>query len=195
MKIYSQAHLFCACCSCTLELVASLFGYSTKFLAEFPDTKDGKSVCWMAQTIMTIERGEINMTRDEKKIEAIARMKKAGIFPQTIKQFEEDGYVSISEPPVGAFFWAEGEDLQRIRDFEEKHNALVYLVIRSYTDFGKMDCYLYVSDYPEEWPQDREDLANSEPMAYVYNHDMPDCSEFGCIGTRRSIAAGLLRTW
>ena len=135
------------------------------------------------------------MTRDEKKAEAIKRMKLADIFTQTIKQFEEDGYVSISEPPVGAFFWAEGEDLQRIRDFEEKHNALVYLVIRSYTDFGKMDCYFYVSDYPEEWPQDREDLANSEPMAYVYNHDMPDCSEFGCIGTRRSIAAGLLRTW
>lgn len=70
------------------------------------------------------------MTRDEKKAEAIKRMKLADIFPQTIKQFEEDGYVSISEP-----------------------------------------------------------------MAYVYNHDMPDCSEFGCIGTRRSIAAGLLRTW
>ena len=56
------------------------------------------------------------MTRDEKKAEAIKRMKLADIFPQTIKQFEEDGYVSISEPPVGAFFWAEGEDLQRIRD-------------------------------------------------------------------------------
>ena len=36
------------------------------------------------------------MTRDEKKAEAIKRMKLADIFPQTIKQFEEDGYVSIS---------------------------------------------------------------------------------------------------
>lgn len=35
------------------------------------------------------------MTRDEKKAEAIKRMKLADIFPQTIKQFEEDGYVSI----------------------------------------------------------------------------------------------------
>lgn len=135
------------------------------------------------------------MTRDEKKIEAIARMKKAGIFPQTIKQFEEEGYVSISEPPVGAFFWAEGEDLQRIRDFEEKYNALVYLVIRSYTNLGKMDSYLYVSDYEEEWERDREDLENKEPLVYVYNHDMPDCSEFGRIGVRCSIAAGLLREW
>lgn len=32
------------------------------------------------------------MTRDEKKAEAIKRMKLADIFPQTIKQFEEDGY-------------------------------------------------------------------------------------------------------
>ena len=58
------------------------------------------------------------MTRDEKKAEAIKRMKLADIFPQTIKQFEEDGYVSISEPPVGAFFWADGENFKRNRDFE-----------------------------------------------------------------------------
>lgn len=137
----------------------------------------------------------MNITREDKKAEAIERMKLLGIFAPTRKQFEKDDYVSISEPPVGAFFWAEGTDLQRIRKFEESHNALVYLVVRSYTTLGKMDTYLYVSDHRDEWEQDREDLKNNEPLCYVYNHDMPDCSEFGCVGIEKTCAAGLCRTW
>ena len=137
----------------------------------------------------------MNITREDKKAEAIERMKLLDIFAETRKQFERDDYVSISEPPVGAFFWAEGEDLQRIREFEENRNVLVYLVIRSYTTFGKMDCYLYVSDHRDEWEQDREDLKNREPLCYVYNHDRPDCSEFGCVGIEKTCAAGLCRTW
>ena len=62
---------------------------------------------------------------EEKKAEAIERMKALGIFPQTIKQFKDEGYISISEPPLGAFYWAEGEDLERIRQFEDEHDELV----------------------------------------------------------------------
>ncbi len=137
----------------------------------------------------------MEISREEKKTEAIARMKALGSFPDTIKQFKDDDYISISEPPVGAFYWAEGADLQRIKDFEKQHDALVYAVVRTYSNIGKMDSYLYVSDYRDEWGQDTEDIKNMAPLAYVYNHDMPDCSEFGCVGLEKSIAAGLLRTW
>ncbi len=137
----------------------------------------------------------MSKTREEKKIEAIARMKQLKIFPETIKQFEKDDYVSISESPVGAFYWAEGEDLQRIKEFEEQYNAVVYVVVRTFSNIGKMDSYLYVSDYDEEWERDRSDLDSMSPLAWVYNHDMPDCSEFGSVGIERSVAAGLLRTW
>lgn len=95
--------------------------------------------------------------RDKQKAEAIARMRMLDIFPETIKQFDCDGKVSISESLARAFYWAEGWDLDRIEQFEEDHNALVYLVIRSYTTYGKMDSYLYVSQYEEEWTQDRAD--------------------------------------
>lgn len=132
---------------------------------------------------------------EAKKAEAVAHMKKLGVFPETIKQFEQAGYVSISEPPLGAFYWAEGEDLQRIRDFEKQYNALVYVVIRTYTSIGKMDSFLYVSNYPEEWESDRDLLDEMAPYAYVHNHNMPDCSEIGSIGIERSVAAGLLRVW
>lgn len=87
------------------------------------------------------EKGKsMNVTREEKMAEAIERMKALRVFKPTIKQFKDDGYISISEPPFGAFYWAEGDDLKRIREFEEQNNALVYLVVRSYTTFGKMDC-------------------------------------------------------
>lgn len=42
----------------------------------------------------------MEISREEKKTEAIARMKALGIFPDTIKQFKDDDYISISEPPV-----------------------------------------------------------------------------------------------
>lgn len=137
----------------------------------------------------------MNISQKDKKAEAIARMKILKIFPKTIKQFEQGNHVSISEPPVGAFFWVEGEKLKELREWEQKYNALVYAIIRSYTSIGMMDSYLYVSDYKEEWEDDRRMLKEGEALAYVLNRDMPDYSEFGCIGIKRTIAAGLERTW
>jgi len=53
-------------------------------------------------------------TREEMKDEAIKRMKKLGIYAETIKQFEKENLISISEPPMGAFYWVEGDDLNYI---------------------------------------------------------------------------------
>lgn len=137
----------------------------------------------------------MNISIEEKKTEAVDRLKKLRIFPETIKQFEKDGKVSRSEPPFGAFFWVEGDDLKKLRKFEEHYSALVYLVIRTYTGIGVMDSYLYVSDYREEWADDRQRLTENETFAWVENLDAPDCSEFGSIGFTYSPAASLLRVW
>ena len=137
----------------------------------------------------------MNISREEKKVEAIARMKKWGIFSQTIKQFEKEDLVSISEPLIGAFYWVEGEELERMKQFEEQHNALVYCIVRAFTEFGKLDAYLFVSDYKEEWQMDHEDQKAWQQLAYVVNWDAPDCSEFGSIGLQRTVAAGLKRIW
>ena len=144
---------------------------------------------------MAVREERIN--RVEKKVEAVARMQMLGIFPDTIRQFEKEDLVSISEPPFGAYFWAEGEELERIREFEKKNNALVYTAIHSYyRELGKMTSYLFVSDYKdEEWEMDREDLKQGQSLVYVYNHDEPIFSEFGSIGIKLGAAAGLLRTW
>lgn len=137
----------------------------------------------------------MNISIEEKKVEAIRRMKELGIFNQTIQQFEKDDLISISEPPFGAFYWIEGKDLERVREFEQKYDALVFVAIRSYTDIGKMDSFLYVSDRIEEWETDHEIMKNGEVFAYVYNHDAPEDSEFGYIGIAPTVAAGLRRTW
>jgi hypothetical protein len=136
-----------------------------------------------------------NVTREEKITEAIKRMKAMEIYQPIIKSFGKEGLIGMSEPPVGAFYWVEGKELDEIRKWEDEHDALVYLVVRSFTTFGTMDSYLYVSDYPDEWEMDWKDLEQHIQTAYVVNRDAPDCSEFGSIGYRLTIAAGLERVW
>lgn len=137
----------------------------------------------------------MNISKEQKKAEAIKRMKMLDISPLTIKQFEEKNCVSISESPLGAFYLASGKDLRLICEFEKEHNALVYLVVRTYTTIGRMDCYMFVSDDEDDWEQDCDDLENKEAFCFVYNHKMPECSEFGSIGVKRTRGAGLLRVW
>ena len=137
----------------------------------------------------------MNVSIEEKKTEAISRMKMLGLYPTIIKEFERDFTVNRSDPPFGALYWVEDKELEELRAWEIKHNALVYHVVRSYTTFGTLDTYLYVSDDKEEWDVDHDDLKDGNPLAYVVNHDMPDCSEFGYIGIKTTSAAGLVRTY
>ena len=136
----------------------------------------------------------MNIPIEEKKTEAIERMKKIGLFPHAIKDFRLNGIVQVSEPPNGCLYYLEPEVLERVKAFEDECEALVYLVVRSYTEFGKMDSYLYVSDHKEEWGMDNEDLEDGIAMTYTYNYDAPWCSEFGSIGFRLTSAAGIVRT-
>ena len=137
----------------------------------------------------------MNVSKEAKETEAIARMKAWGIYPPIVKQFEKEGLISESAPPLGACYWLDEEQIARVRDFEEQHNALVYHVVHSFTNFGEMESYLYVSDYEEEWQRDRDDIDEWSQLVYVYNKDMPDCSEFGSIGLKLTPAAGLARVW
>ena len=135
----------------------------------------------------------MNVSMENKKIEAIKRMKALKIFNQTIRQFERENLVSCSEPPMGANYWIDEEQEKLVKAFEEEYNALVYFVVRSYTAFGKLDAFLYVSDYEEEWEMDNEDINDGYVMSYVHNYDMTDCSEFGSIGVQERFG-GLVRT-
>lgn len=137
----------------------------------------------------------MKITRELKRAEAIARMKKLGIFKETIRQFEEEELLSESQPPFGACYFVQGEQLERVRKFEKEHDALVYFIIHSYANIGELENYLYVSDYMDEWSIDTDDISNGKVFAYVANLTCEQNSEFGTIGVERTPAAGLRRTW
>ena len=123
----------------------------------------------------------MNVSRANKKKEAIKRMEVLDIYSEAIRQFEEDGILNCSEPPFGTNYWLTDEQKKVVREFQEEYNALVYFAILSHTEFGKRTSFLYVSDYEEEWEMDNGELKDGYVYAYVYNHDIPEYSEIGLI--------------
>ena len=136
----------------------------------------------------------MNVSREIKKEEAIKRMRAMNIYSNAIKQFKNADIVMVSEPPLGGLFWLNDEEKEMVSKFEQENNALVYLVVRSFTNLGIMDNIFYVSDYQDEWEMDNSDLNENYACVYVINHDMPDCSEFGTIAWK-SIGGGVLRVF
>ena len=136
----------------------------------------------------------MKVSREIKKVEAIKRMKAMNIYSDAIKQFKNSDIVMVSEPPLGGLFWLNDEEKEMVSKFEQENNALVYLVVRSFTNLGIMDNIFYVSDYQDEWEMDNADLNENYACVYVINHDMPDCSEFGTIAWK-SVGGGVLRVF
>ncbi len=124
------------------------------------------------------------MTSLEKmKAEAIQRMRILRFHPMAIKDFEKYGQIGYSFHTFGFCFLREQEK-DRIRQFEKEHGCLVYYVIDSYASYPKVGrtlSYLYVSSNEEEWAQDRQDLEEGRPMAYVKNVDNRSLSGFNNI--------------
>lgn len=129
-----------------------------------------------------------------KKKEAIKRMKALRLYEPVIRQFEKEDLINQSEPPFGACFWLDDEQLERVRKFEKECDALVYHVIHCWTNFGELENYLYVSNYPEEWERDMEDIEKGRVFAFAYNLD-GGFTDMGTIGIKLTPAAGLQRTW
>lgn len=132
---------------------------------------------------------------DEKDQEAVSRMRLLNIFDETIRQYAEEGFVSRSEPPFGMLYWVQGEELDKLKSWEAKNDARVYLVIRSNTQFGIVDSYLFVSKYKQEWESERELLKVGQALACTVIPDDPFEPEIGLIGIAPTIGRGLVRTW
>ena len=137
----------------------------------------------------------MNVSLEKKKEEAIRRLKKIGLFEQAVEDFEKNGNVQVSEVPLGGLFWLDDEQKKIVSEFEKKNNALVYTAICTPTNFGLMDTFFFVSDYPEEWEDDDADLDDNCCVAYVYNHDAPDFSEIGSVSFKLLPSGGLKRTF
>ena len=76
--------------------------------------------------------------REKQKAEALKRMRLMGLREDFIHDFEENGKVHIctfqkTYPELSA------EDTEMVRQFEQKHHALVYLILRVHTILGDLD--------------------------------------------------------
>lgn len=136
-------------------------------------------------------------TNDKKLDEAIRRMKKLKLMPSIINDFKRNrDLVQYSEPtPLGGIlYWISNkpEWMEKVREFEKRNNALVYHAIHSYTGFGELLNLLFVSDDPEEWEMDNDDIEAGYVFSYVINFDEPMFSELGTIAVKPA-AGGLVR--
>lgn len=136
----------------------------------------------------------MNIGRDEQITEAERRMEILEIPEGIRRKFFDDGELSFSSMPAGEIFPMDEKDMGAIREFEEKNHALVYFVIRSAIDDMMLDALLYVSRYPAEWSQDREDLRNGGAISRVLNRDYPQFSDSGYIEFEHGSSEGLIRT-
>lgn len=132
------------------------------------------------------------VTREDKKAEAIKRMKLLKLSANIIKEFDKENMLNESEH-IGALYWLNDDEKKIVSDFETNHNAVVYHVIHNFTEFGELYSLLFVGEYEEEWEQEVEDLKEGICFCYVFNKDAEWCSEFGSIGIRSNIG-GLIRT-
>ena len=125
---------------------------------------------------------------EAQKTEALLRMKKLGIHENAIKEFKECGKINLSEPAwgnkVGVLYWLNEEEEKMVKEWEEKTGCVVFHVIKNNTSFGLCYSFLYVSQNPEEWEEDDEDLEGGFPYVYVKNVTDDWCSEFGRIGIK-----------
>lgn len=127
----------------------------------------------------------MNVSKENKKVEAIKRMKALDLYGPYIKAFEKKDEIFLSEMTGGVYEFHDDAELNaKVKEFETEYNALVYHVIRTMTQFGELYSFLYISDYEEEWSSDNEDLADGYAYAYVWNKTDEWCSEFGSIGVR-----------
>lgn len=128
---------------------------------------------------------------ERKKQEALDRMKMLNLYPNIIKEFQQDNTVNMSE--LGFLYWLTDEQKEYVSEFETEHDALVYHVIHNYTEFGELLTFFYVSDHEDEWEYDRADLKDGYACAYVKNLDEDAFSEFGSVAFKEQFG-GLVRT-
>jgi len=136
----------------------------------------------------------MNITKENKKIKALEILKQLNIFTPYIKGFKERNEVCYYENFAGFWAWQDEDLMQKITEFENKYNCLVYAVTHEYTEFGELYDLLFIPNNKEDWDYIIEQVSSNEfyLFAYCYNKDDDNCSEFGTIAIK-SIGGGIKR--
>lgn len=69
-----------------------------------------------------------------------------------------------------------------VESIEASYGCRVYAAIyNSFEELGDMLTLLTISSDESEWEQEREDLMEMQPIAYVHNFTYPEFSEWGSV--------------
>ena len=133
---------------------------------------------------------------EEMKREAIWRMERVIAYEPVIESFKESGLPQVYEPPYGASYALEEEELEEVRHLESLNNIKAWGVIRHFTTFNNenvtIDSLLYVSRNKEYWEKERELLFNGTPhvVTYCLQNNIKDS---GCVRIVPSNGGTVLR--
>ena len=143
--------------------------------------------------------------RAEQTAEAKIRMQLLGLNELGIvkKSFENEGAICTACQPQGILIKqdTDPETLAAIEKLESTApGSLPYHAIRETYVFpdGEKQTHitlLYVSAYPEDWEDDRNDLMNERACAFVYNCDIDSLSEISYVGIKRAENGTLARAY
>ena len=140
------------------------------------------------------EDNDEEMTQDS--LATISEMKEVIDYTDIIDYFEETGLPQVYEPPYGASYSLEDDELENVRNVEQSRHVLVWGVIRCFMFYNRqemtVDCMLHVSQNKDEWAREREDLRNRLPFVYTIMKEYP-ITDSGYISVYKSEGGTLLR--
>ena len=124
------------------------------------------------------------MKKEQKKEEAIFRMKEMGMMPEVIQMYKH-GHLLQSEGRgfLSGILYDLDEGARKAVSVVSDNGGMPYHVIKSFTEVGTLYAVLYVSNSEEEWDMERMENDGSI-FSYVYNATNPSFSEYGYIGIR-----------
>ena len=136
----------------------------------------------------------MNISLEEKKIQALKELEKLKIHKPYIKAFKDDNIITFFNGFAGFWAYQDEELMKKVKEIENKYNCMVYAITHEITSSGEIYDFLIITDYKEEWSDlvEKVDVADYYAFAYVWNKTDEDCSEFGTIALR-SFAGGIGR--
>ena len=126
------------------------------------------------------------------KKEAIQRMKILMLHQNVIDDFINENKLNKSETPLGSLYWLDEKEIEMVKDFETRHNAVVYHIIHTFSNLGETYELLFITKEKEEWEVEKVDLKNGFALAQVIVVNYSPNSEMGYIGIE-SRNGGLVR--
>ena len=102
---------------------------------------------------------------EQKKTEAIQRLKILNVHPNVIDDFN-NGVINLSKN-IGALFWLNNEEKLLVKNIQNTNDVLVFHVIKNCSEYGLCYILLYVSNNIKNWDDEKDALNFGRTSAYV----------------------------